>query len=155
MRVNQNWSCIRTWHIDCLFRKSRSDPRKINFVEFTFPFVRELRLFASELEGVLAPLLHDPSTKGLVRGIRLGHVAIAVFTFVLHELLETLVPADGGFRDAPLKANGFQFFNALLGETRLWFLAVGCRAGFLEVGFVLVFALHLDPLESEKDMVRS
>jgi hypothetical protein len=60
--------------------KVGSDPRKTNGVESGLTFVRQLGLEATKLERILAALLHDPTTKGLVRRVALGDVAVAMDT---------------------------------------------------------------------------
>jgi hypothetical protein len=40
----------------------------------------DLRLRSTKLERILAALLHDPTTKGLIRRVALGDVAVAIDT---------------------------------------------------------------------------
>lgn len=132
-------------HGDGFLAESRSDPGKANVVELLFPLVRQLRLFVAELERVLAALLHDPTPKGLVRRVGLRHVAVAVLVAVLHELFVAILPTNRWLGHAPLEADRFELVNAVLRQAGLGLFARWSAALSLEVSFVLVFALHLDP----------
>jgi len=135
-----------TGHLDRLLAEPRRHPAKANFVEALLAFVRQLRLFATQLERMLAALLHHPATEWLVGWIRLGYVAVTVLVPVLDQLLVARFPSNGRFGHAPEKANTLQLCNALFRKARLGLFARGSITSFLEIRLVLVFALHLDPL---------
>lgn len=65
---------------------------------------------------------------------------------VLYQLRKATIPSNGRFGHTPHKANGLELVDAILAQARLWFFAMRSGAGLFEVRFVLVFALHLDPL---------
>ena len=68
----------------------------------------------------------DPFGKGRIGGIAVGHQTIALFLFVLDELLETILPVFSLPLTAlgvPDKANAFEFGNAFGRQVALFLVA--------------------------------
>lgn len=111
-----------------------SDPREANGIKPGLTFVGQLRLETAKLEGILATLLHDPASKGLIGWEALGDIAIAVNTLVLDELLEAPLPSDWRLCNLPLESDSFEFHLTLLGHARPLLGTLGTHSRGLEVG---------------------
>jgi hypothetical protein len=60
-------------------------------------------------------LLHNPTTKGLVRRIVLWDVNVAIVELaILQELVVAIVPACDGGCDTPLKLESVEFLDAIM-----------------------------------------